>query len=139
MLSCLILPLLTFFVMNLEANASGERLIGTRHMTAVFGHVHETPSRTGTILTTIECGHPLRVFARRQGESEQSLINGEWRFIKTGPYEGFILDRDLSTKKLQCPQDKYPKFFEELGLSITQMHFWARLYGQYLIEETELP
>lgn len=80
----------------------------------------------------------MRVYEIESGGQKQSLFHNRWKYISAGPYEGYIMKDFISSEAPECFQDKYPRFFENLELSITDMHFWGRLYDHFLIEETEI-
>ena len=93
----------------------------------IFGHIHKSPSKYSQSLSTIACGHPVKVLS----------LNGreEWGkgfyFVQAGPYEGYIHREYLSDKGPECVQDQYPRFFDKLNLSISDMYYWGKLYDQY--------
>ncbi len=94
----------------------------------LFGHVHKNPSRYSQSLSTIECGHPVKIIKEKGHE----ILSGNYVKVKVGPYIGHIDKAYLSTKKEKCFSDKYPKFFNDLNLSITDMFYWGKLNDQYV-------
>jgi len=123
--------------MSLSAGAQETQLekkqIGVRYLVAPYAHIHQNPNRFSAALTTISCAHPLRMMAivPSKGASAVELFNKEWRFVKAGPYEGYIRADFLAQTKPECFQDKYSKFFESLDLEVADMYYWGRLYDLY--------
>lgn len=134
----LILISTCFLVASLYASETQKKQLRTGYFNQMYGHIHQTPSRYSTSLTNISCGHPLRVLSVTQSGQTRSIFNERWKFISTGPYEGYLPKSFISNSKPECFQDKYTRFFELFDLSITDMHFWGRLYDHFLIEKTEL-
>lgn len=94
----------------------------------LFGHIHKNASRYSQSLSTIGCGHPIKILKDKSGE----ITRNEFFKVKVGPYVGFIAKGYLKPKKVQCFQDRYPRFFDNLGLSLTDMYYWGKLYDQYV-------
>jgi len=113
-----------------------ERVMYYKYM---FGHLHQNPSKYSTSLTTISCGHPLKIYSVKTGSQKPRMVfNKEWNFVKAGPYEGYIRDTQLSSKKPICFQDKYPKFVDQFEMEISDMYNWGRLYDLYLYKRTRV-
>ncbi len=104
------------------------KVIMVKYLNTPWGHVHQNSSRYSTSLTTVSCGHPLKVIE----------INKGWTKVIAGPYTGFVQDIHLNVKKPECIQDKYPRFFDDLKLEITQMYYWGKLYDQYIEGKSRL-
>lgn len=100
-----------------------------------FGHIHRNPSRYSSSLTTISCGHPLKVLRKEKGK----VVNSRWTYVAAGPYKGYILKKFLSEKRMKCFSDIYPKYFEKMKLSITEMYYFGRLYDQYVQGTSKRP
>src|SRR5690606_10699533 len=63
-----------------------------KYLSIPWGHVHQNQSRYSASMTTVSCGHPLKV-----------LETGEdWHKVVAGPYTGFIQSGFLSEKKPNC-------------------------------------
>jgi hypothetical protein len=99
----------------------------------IFGHLHQNASRYSRSLTNIACGHPIRIF-EKHSELLPEIVVGKQRWVlsKIGPYEGYLREDFIHTKRPFCFQDKYPKFFSELKLDLTDKHYWGRLYDMLL-------
>lgn len=124
---------LTFLSADLFAATDAKKvLIKTAYFNKMFGHIHQSSSRYSQSLSTIACGHPLKVYKMVPDEGdEQSVFGQGWSFISTGPYEGYVPQAFIDDKKPSCFQDKYPKFFEALSLELTDMYYWGRLHDQF--------
>lgn len=106
----------------------------------IYGHVHKNPFRYSLGLTTITCGHPMKILkvqSEKKGPYRDTFSN-KWKYVKVGPYHGYILDSYISKKRPLCAQDKYPKFFEKMNLEISDMYYWGKLYDQYLVGKSKV-
>lgn len=119
--------LTTIFLSHSVIAKSKKKIRKVSFYNKIFGHIHKSPSKFSQSLSTIACGHPVKVLS----------LNGrqEWGkgffFVQAGPYEGYIHSDYLSDKSPECVQDKYPRFFDKLNLSISEMYYWGKLYDQY--------
>jgi hypothetical protein len=92
------------------------------YFTAIYGHVHQTPARTSPSLTTIQCGHPLKVI-----EDSKIVLGPDWLLVSVADHKGFVWRKYISEKRPDCYQGQYPKFFEALQLDLGQLYYWGRL------------
>jgi len=97
-----------------------------------FGNVHSSTLKSSTTLTTLGCGHPVKVL-----KSKKSL-DENWCFVRVGLHEGYILKQFLSEKRPTCFQSRYPKFFDQLNLDLTQLYYWGRLSDQYVFGKSQV-
>lgn len=131
------IPAIIFFLgSSFAAVPSGKvkKLLRVEYYKPMFGHIHRNPSRYSSSMSTISCGHPVKIYKleNKKGGQAQIEFNEDWNFVKVGPYEGYIRKEYLSRKKPQCFQDKYPKFFDEIGLELADLYYWGKLYDQYI-------
>lgn len=122
------------FLLNTTWTVAKEQtgVIKTGYLNKMFSHIHQNPSRYSQSMSTVACGHPLKVMKLIQKDgSEQVTFSKEWSLVGTGPYEGYIQSKYISDKRPSCFQDRYPKFFQELELELTEMYYWGRLYDHY--------
>ncbi len=98
------------------------------YFSKLFGHIHKGPSRYSQSLSTIGCGHPTKVI----GNTEISSSGVSFLKVKVGPYIGFISKTYLRSKRPECFADEFPRFFDNLNLSLTEMYYWGKLYDQYI-------
>jgi len=91
----------------------------------IFGHVHQNPSRYSSSLTTISCGHPIRVLYQK------NISQSDWELVKVGPHKGYLLKKNLLGKKPRCFQSSYPFFFDSLELGIADYYYWGKLFDHY--------
>ena len=103
----------------------------------IFGHVHQSSLRFSNSLTTLTCGHPVKVIESRSSELGRSTKAG-WNKVVVGPYNGYIYSAFLSIQKPICFQDLYPKFFELFEVDLSDIYYWGRLYDQYLIGKSKV-
>ena len=128
-----LLILLSSILSFADSSSTDEKVIGVFYMKPLFGHVHQSSVRTSASLTTIQCAHPVKVI-----ESSKVSVSREWSYVQVADYRGFILKQYLSKKKPDCIQGKYPKFFDKLNLDLSELHYWGRLYDQYVQGETRV-
>lgn len=115
-----------FLLLSIDVYASKK----TMFLNKMYGQLHQNASRHSRILSTFECGQPFTV-------SEQN----DDQFLKASyaTYDGFILRKLLSKKRPKdCWQDKYSKFFQYLGMGVTEMHYMGRLQD-LLIQGSVMP
>lgn len=105
----------------------------------LFGHIHRNATKYSQSLSTITCGHPVKIYSvKHKNGHVESVFNKDFYLVKVGPYEGFIHRFNLVDSKPNCFQDKYPRFFDHLELSLTDMYFWGKLHDQYEIGKSKV-
>lgn len=124
-----LLKVLFTLSVSLTTNAE-DLLVGIYYFKPTFGHVHKGPSKFSSSLTTIACGHPVKVFSRKVLKKRREVFGSNFAFVKAGPYKGYLNWDFLSPKLSLCQQDKYPKFFNFMNLSLTEMYYWGKLTEQ---------
>jgi hypothetical protein len=97
----------------------------------MFGHILETPQPNAASVSTIPCQFPLRMSTT---QSENDL----WHRVEAQDLKGFVLKEYLSSSKVDCFQEKYPKFFEQLNLDVSEMYYWGRLYQNFSLGKSEV-
>ena len=122
--------LLTLFSFA-DSSSTDERVVGVQYFTPVFGHVHQSAGRTTPSLTTVQCSHPMKVI-----ESSKVSVPDEWAYVAVGGHKGFVQKHYLAEKRPECPQGKYPKFFDSVNLDLSELYYWGRLYDHYVMGET---
>ncbi|MCK5073467.1 MAG: SH3 domain-containing protein [Bacteriovoracaceae bacterium] len=105
------------------------KIVGIEYFKFMFGHIHLNPLRYSESLTAISCGHPVKIYNKQKGD---------WKFVKVGPYKGYIHKKALSAKKPLCFQDRYPKFFDLFELDPSEQYYWGRLFDQYVRGKSKL-
>jgi hypothetical protein len=113
--------------------ATDEKVVGIFYFTPIFGHVHQASSKTSGSLTTIQCSHPVKII-----ESSKVSVAKEWAYVHVAEHRGFILREYLSSKRPECLQGKYPKFFDALNLDLSELYYWGRLYDHYYQGESRI-
>ena len=123
---------------NLWAKSKKE-ILRIAYFKPIFGHVHRNASPYSSSLTTISCGHPIKVYKiiPKSGRPV-TVFNKKFHFVKVGPYEGYVSIDYLSEKKVDCFQDRYPKFFDELDMDLTELYYWGRLYDQFIFGKSRV-
>ena len=103
-----------------------EKAVGVFYFNAFLGHVHQSPSRTSPSLTTIQCGHPLKVI-----EDAKVVVGEDWAHVSVADWKGFIWKRHLTSKKPDCFQGRYSKFFDNMSLDLAELYYWGRLHDHW--------
>ena len=119
MMKALFLIFLTF--QSLQVNAQE---IGRLYFNQFLGHVHESPDRDSTSQTTVQCAHSVKILKTANN------VSG-WIYSQVGEDKGFIQSQFLSPARPKCFQEEFPRFYVELGLDITEMYHWGKLYDHY--------
>lgn len=104
----------------------------------IFGVVHQNPSRYSSALTTISCGHPIKTLRLIDAKGKEFIPNESWVFAKVGAYEGFVMKEYLNKQKVQCFQDRFPKFFDSFDMDLSELYYWGRLYDQYVTGKSKV-
>ncbi len=124
--------ILTLLLLSSFQGLALEKVVGSLYFKNFLGHLHKNPSRGSSSLTTIQCAYPVKVL----DDSERSAPAG-WVYAKVGDDRGFIQSEFLDAKRPECFQEKYPNFYLNLNLDLTDMYYWGRLNDQYLLEESK--
>lgn len=135
---------LTLFCLFLSicSNSFGQAKVTTKvaklgYVSSMFAQLYSGANRYMEIYTTLECGHPLKILARVEGKKEEIIFGDGWHLVKAGGYEGFIPARFVSeTKVKDCFNMQYPKYFDSLNLTISEMYYWGRLKSIYSYGES---
>jgi hypothetical protein len=122
-----------------ESKVVKKSVVRIAFMKNMFAHVHQNPSKYSTAITTISCGHPVKIYkvTERSGRSSETF-NKSYKFVKVGPYDGYILKYLLTSSRPKCFQDKYPRFFDQFEMDISEMYNWGRLNDLYLHKRTRV-
>lgn len=96
-----------------------------------LGIVHKEMSVDSSSLTVVQCSHSVKILPMKK------LIPG-WTYVQVGEDKGFVEAKHLSAKRPACLQMKYPKFYQNLDLDVTEMYYWGRLYDQYFTGESRV-
>ncbi len=110
-------------------NNEKREVIKVMYYNQMMGNIHQNASRYSQTLTTISCNHPVKIQKIIDVNKKEEIFfgNGQWMAVNVGPHEGYLLKHLLSDKKVDCFQDKYPKFFEAMNLSLTDLYYLGRL------------
>lgn len=113
------------FILSTAAIAQ-DKAVGVFYFIPLLGHVHQSPARTSPSLTTIQCGHPLKVI-----EDSKVVISDEWAYVSVADWKGFVWKKHLLAKRPDCFQARYPKFFDALSLDLSELYYWGRLHDHW--------
>ena len=132
--------LFSMILVSTPTFAAKRKYVRVAYFKNIFGHIHQNTSKYSTSLSTLSCGHPVKIYKKQyKGGHSQIIFNEKWNMVKVGPYQGYIQAEFLSKTKVKCFQDKYPKFFDEMKLEISDMYYWGRLYDQYVTGNSKRP
>ena len=85
-----------------------EQIVGLYYFNNMFGHLHQTTNPNSISLTTIACGHPIKVL------KSEKVQNQNWFMAEVGAHKGYIAEEQLNKKRPDCFQGSYPVFFNLL-------------------------
>jgi len=122
----LLLAFSLFSIQGYAKKTSSKEVVGIFYFNKFFGHVHSASLRFSSSLTTIGCGHPVKVLR------SSKKINKNWKYVKVGSHRGYILKSFLSPRRGECFQAKYPKFFNSLNVDLSDLYYWGRLYDHFI-------
>ncbi len=103
-----------------------DKPVGVFYFIPLLGHVHQSPARTSPSLTTIQCGHPLKVI-----EDSKVVIGEDWAYVAVADWKGFVWKKHLKASRPDCFQARYPKFFDALSLDLSELYYWGRLHDHW--------
>ncbi len=106
--------------------------LGVLYFNRTFGHVHVKPENFSSSLTTLACAHPITVL-----EAPKEHIQNDWFFVKVGDVKGYIHHEFLSERRVDCLQDRFPKFFNALNLDLGELYYWGRLFDHFAEGESK--
>lgn len=98
-----------------------------KYLNIHYGSVHQNANPSSTSLTVLECGHPIKVLQQH---------SPSWSKVKAGLHTGYIKNKFLQSKRPECFQDRYSRYYDSLNLTVTDYYFWARLYDNYITSIT---
>ena len=119
--SCLI-----FLILNGTAFAES-RL----YFNQFLGHVHKNASNDSSSLTIVQCSHSVSILKSKNSSPG-------WYYVQVGEDKGYIQKEYLSEKRPECLQGKYPKYYLELGLDISDMYYWGKLNDHFIHGVTKI-
>ena len=114
---------LLLFIFISTASIAGP-VLGRKYFKNFLGHVHKGMSSNSTSLTIVQCSHSVKIL-------KQKNLLADWSYVQVGEDKGYIQSEFLTSKKPECFQGKYPKFYNSIGLDISEMYYWGKLYDQY--------
>lgn len=114
------------FILSVYSSFAAEKVVGRLYLNIFMGHLHKNPTKLSSSLTTLQCGHALKVL-----ESDAVNPPKDWMYVSAGDDKGFIHSTSLSSSRPDCFQEKYPRFYNNLNLDLTDMYYWGRLYDHY--------
>ena len=109
-------------LLSLSVYAQDESAADVRYFIPMLGHVHQSPARPSPSLTTLQCGHPLKLIS-----DAKVSVGPEWAYVNVADHKGFVWRKHLATAKPDCFQARHPKFFDALNLDLAELYYWGRL------------
>lgn len=124
--------LIIFTILVSSISFAGEKVVGRLYFQQFMGHIHKNPSNDSSSLTTIQCAHAVKII-----EDVEVNVPADWLYVKVGDDKGFIKKKSLSNNRPDCFQEKYPKFYINLNLDLSDLYYWGRLDDQYSQRESK--
>ncbi|MGI4993813.1 SH3 domain-containing protein [Halobacteriovorax sp. GFR7] len=111
----LLLPAFT----QIKAQSSNDQKKTIYYVQSVYSQLHQNPSKFSRVLSTFECGQPFYVLSSPISDFYQ---------VEYSNYKGFMSTNVLSQRKPDgCWQDMYRRFFDQIEIGVTEIHYWGRL------------
>ncbi|MFG1499822.1 SH3 domain-containing protein [Halobacteriovorax sp. XZX-3] len=102
-----------------KAQSTSEQKKTIYYVQSVYSQLHQNPSKFSRVLSTFECGQPFYVLSSPISEFYQ---------VEYSNYKGFMSTNVLAqTKPSSCWQDMYRRFFDQIDIGVTEIHYWGRL------------
>lgn len=120
------------FLFSLADIQAEEKIVGRMYFQPFLGHLHKNPTKASSSLTTIQCAYSVKIL-----QDEEVGVPKGWFYAQVGDDKGFIHSEFLSEKRPTCFQEKYPYFYLNLNLDLSEMYYWGRLSDQYVSEESK--
>lgn len=108
-----------------------EKNIGKLYYQGFMGHLHEEASDSSASMTALQCAHAVNLV-----EKDGVSVPAGWRYAKVGEDYGFIRSRFLGEKRPDCFQEKYPKYYNNLNLDLSDFYYWGRLSDHWIEGES---
>ena len=97
-----------------------------------MGHLHKEPSDASASLTALQCAHAVNII-----EQENVTVPTGWMLARVGEDLGFIRSKFLASNRPECFQEKYPKFYSNLNIDLTDLYYWGRLSDHFIEGESQ--
>ena len=104
--------------MSSNAFCQAGKVVSVMYFNNNFGNIHHNASAYSSVVTTISCNHPVKVL----GNSSSS-----WTKVQVANQVGYLPSKNLSPKRVDCFQDKYPRFFDQFNVTPTDVYLWGVL------------
>ena len=95
--------------------------------------VHLNPTKSSSSLTVVQCAHNVKILQ----DNSTSTPEG-WSYVQVGDDRGFVENKYLKRSRPKCFQEKYPKFYLNLNLDLTDMYYWGKLVDQFVEKESKV-
>ncbi|MFZ4712302.1 MAG: hypothetical protein ACOYL6_01205 [Bacteriovoracaceae bacterium] len=125
--------LFSLFLFGMQISKADDQVVGIYYIKSMFTHVHQTTNANSVSLTTVACGHPLKVL---KTEKTKTIT---WYYTEVGAHKGYVQEDFTTSTKPDCFQGNYPIFFNGLNLDLSQMYYWGRLNDQYIHVDIKAP
>ena len=122
--------LVLIFCLAGSFSLAAQEVVARKYFNEFLGHVHKNPSQDSTSLTIVQCQHSVKIL-------KKDNVPDGWMFAMVGEDKGYIETRFLSSKRPECFQEKYPKFYQTFNLDLSEMYFWGKLSDHYLQGRTQ--
>jgi len=126
------LKTLIFLLVLSLSSLSADKIIGRMYFNEFMGHVHQSPLKTSSSKTTIQCAQSVKVI-----EQDEKYDAGQWFYVIVGEDKGYIHSQFLQTSRPDCFQEDYPRFYQKLNLDISDLYYFGRLQDHYLKGSTK--
>ena len=123
---------LLFLILLLGDYSKAEDIVlGVLYLGDPYAHLHQNPIIYSHSLTTLGCGHPVKLLERKK-------LKAGWVYAQVGANKGYLRSSQLVNKKPSCFKLKYPKFYRQLDLDLSEMYYWGKLHDQFIKIKTNV-
>ena len=98
------------------------------YVSSPFVHVHKNKSINSITLVSLTCGQKVEILEKEN----------EWINIKSGSFIGYVLERNLNLKYVDCLNKKYSKIYDKLDLNMSEIYKMGRLEDLFIYGESPL-
>ena len=93
-----------------------------------FIHLHKNSSVNSIVLVTLSCGQKVDVISKEN----------EWLKVKSGSFEGFVLERNFQNTQPRCFNNIHTKLYNKLDLNMREVYKLGRLEDLFIYGEPSL-
>jgi hypothetical protein len=102
------------------------------YLSQSFAHIYSKPFNNTEALTTIACGHPLKVSSTPDNQYKN------WLQVELEGQIGYVYKDFTTSSRPKCFQAQFNSFYRGLKLDLEDLYYWGRINDKVLIIESGL-